>query len=138
MKKGAVIGLKKGLVFAVWASVFLIVPAVCAQDFSKIPEKGNITMVDLGAKKCIPCKMMAPILEKLEKAYEGKAQIVFIDVWENRDQASRFNIRAIPTQIFFDKQGREVYRHMGFLDENAIIKQLTEIGAEKPDLETKE
>ncbi len=89
-------------------------------------------MVDLGAKKCVPCKMMAPILEKLEPAYEGKAAIVFIDVWENREQAPRFKIRAIPTQIFFDKKGKEVFRHVGFLDEKSIVEQLTQMGVEKP------
>ena len=117
--------------------VFLLTPLVWAQDFSRVPEKGTVTMVDLGAKKCIPCKMMAPIMAKMEKAYEGKAQIVFIDVWENRDQAPRFNIRSIPTQIFFNEKGEEVYRHEGFLKENAIIEQLTKMGVEKPDLESK-
>ena len=94
-------------------------------------------MVDLGAKKCIPCKMMAPIMEKLEKAYEGKAHIVFIDVWENRDQAPRFGIRAIPTQVFFNENGEEVWRHEGFLEEKSIVDRLTEMGVEKPDLGNK-
>ncbi|MFO7885884.1 MAG: thioredoxin family protein [Desulfobacteraceae bacterium] len=115
----------------------LFTSLVWAQDFSGIPEKEKVTMVDLGAKKCIPCKRMAPIMEKLEKAYEGKAQIVFIDVWENRDQAPRFNIRAIPTQIFFNEKGEEVYRHEGFLDEKSIVEQLTRMGVEKPDLKNK-
>ena len=75
-------------------------------DFSKVPVKGMVTMIDLGAKKCIPCKMMAPIMEKMEKVYQGKAAIVFIDVWENREQAGRFGIRIIPTQIFFDRGGK--------------------------------
>ena len=110
---------------------------VFAQDYSKFPVKGVVTMIDLGAKKCIPCKMMAPILDKLEKAYEGKADIIFIDVWENRQQAPRFKIRAIPTQIFFNKQGEEVYRHLGFLDEKSIVNQLTKMGVAKPDLKNK-
>jgi len=87
-----------------------------------------VTMIDLGAKKCIPCKMMAPILEKIEKNYKGKAAIIFIDVWKNKDQAKRFGIRAIPTQIFFNKKGKEVYRHVGFMGEKAIIEQLKKMG----------
>jgi len=118
-------------------SVFLLAAAVSAQDFSKIPEKGKVTMIDLGAKKCIPCKMMAPILAKLKKAYDGKANIVFIDVWENRQQAPRFKIRAIPTQIFFNEKGKEVWRHVGFLDEKSIIEQMTKMGVETPDLKNK-
>jgi thioredoxin 1 len=88
-----------------------------------LPVKGMVTMIDLGAKKCIPCKMMAPILEKMEKRYEGRAAIVFIDVWEHREQASRFGIRAIPTQIFYDaRRQREASRHVGFMSEDDIVK----------------
>jgi thioredoxin 1 len=97
-------------------------------NLEKIPLKGMVTMIDLGAKSCIPCKMMAPILEKLEKVYDGKAAIVFIDVWKHRGQAKRFRIRAIPTQIFFDQQGKEVYRHVGFMSEKAIVNQLKKMG----------
>jgi len=95
-----------------------------------LPVKGMVTMIDLGAKSCIPCKMMAPILAKLEKKYDGKASIVFIDVWKNKDQAKRFKIRAIPTQIFFNKEGKEIYRHIGFMSEKAIVQQLKKMGVE--------
>ncbi len=93
-----------------------------------VPVKGMVTMVDLGAKKCIPCKMMAPILEKLEKVYAGRAAVVFLDVWEDPKPAQRFGIRGIPTQIFFDKEGREVFRHLGFLSEEEIVRQLKAMG----------
>ena len=99
-------------------------------DLNQLPVKDMVTMIDLGAKKCIPCKMMAPIMEKMEKQYEGKAAIVFIDVWKDKSQARRFKIRAIPTQIFFDKEGKEVSRHVGFMSEKAIIEQLKKMGVE--------
>jgi thioredoxin 1 len=95
---------------------------------TEVPVKGMVTMVDLGAKKCIPCKMMAPILEKLEKAYAGKAAVVFLDVWEDAAPAKHFGIRTIPTQIFFDKKGKEVYRHEGFLGEEEIVRRLKDMG----------
>jgi len=117
--------------------VLLFTTGAFAEGLSNLPVKGHVTMIDLGAKKCIPCKMMAPIMVKMEKVYEGKAQIVFIDVWENRDQAPRFKIRAIPTQIFFNKKGEEVYRHVGFLDEKSIVEQLTKMGVEKPESDGK-
>ena len=91
-----------------------------AEDFSHVPVKGMVTMIDLGATECVPCKMMAPILEKLKKTYQDKAAIVFIDVWKNREQVSRFGIRAIPTQVFYDATGREVSRHVGFMSEAAL------------------
>ena len=93
-----------------------------------IPVKGMVTMVDLGAKACIPCKMMAPILEKMEKKYRGKAAVIFIDVWKDPAQAKKFRIRAIPTQIFFDKDGREVYRHTGFMSEKDIDRTFAKMG----------
>jgi thioredoxin 1 len=97
----------------------------------EVPMKGMVTMLDLGAKKCIPCKMMAPILVKMEAAYKGKAAIVFIDISKHRDQGRRFGIRVIPTQIFFDKDGKEVYRHAGFMSEQAIVAQLKKMGVDQ-------
>jgi thioredoxin 1 len=95
---------------------------------AKVPVKGMVTLVDMGAGACIPCKMMAPILEKLEKVYRGRAAIVFIDVWKNPDEAEPFNLKVIPTQIFYNKEGKEVFRHMGFMSENDIIAVLTRLG----------
>ena len=103
-------------------------PAVLCAAAVEAPVKGMVTMVDLGAKKCIPCKMMAPILEKLEKVYAGRAAVVFFDVWEDPAPAKHFGIRAIPTQIFFDKEGKEVYRHEGFLAEKEIVARFKDMG----------
>jgi len=129
-------GLNNKKVFAVCViiTLCLTVAIVFAEDFSNVPAKGIVTMVDLGAETCIPCKMMAPIIVKLKKTYEGKAAIIFIDVWKNTQQSQRFEIRAIPTQIFFDKQGNEIFRHVGFFDETSIVAQLTKMGVEAPDV----
>jgi len=107
----------------------ILVKGVTSQAM-EVPVKGMVTMVDLGARSCIPCKMMEPILERLEREYRGRAAIVFIDISANRDYARRFGIRAIPTQIFFDKEGREVYRHMGFMAEKDIVAQLRKMGVD--------
>ena len=88
------------------------------------PVKGTVTMIDLGAKSCVPCRMMAPILSELKVDYKGKADVVFIDVWENPDQSEAYGIRVIPTQIFYDKAGTEVYRHEGFMDKDSIRRML--------------
>jgi len=95
-----------------------------------VPVKGMVTMVDLGANSCVPCKMMAPILQKLEKEYAGKAAIVFIDVWKDPSQGKKFGIRTIPTQIFYDKEGKEVHRHVGFMSEKEIVSQLKSMGVQ--------
>ncbi|MBN1847625.1 MAG: thioredoxin fold domain-containing protein [Deltaproteobacteria bacterium] len=94
----------------------------------EIPVKGMPTMVDLGANECVPCKMMVPVMEKVEKKYHGKAAIIFIDVWKDKAPAQRFGIRAIPTQIFFNKDGKEVYRHEGFMSEADIDRVFNKMG----------
>ncbi len=109
-------------------ALLLSVQSLYAAAPSEVPVKGMVTMIDLGAKKCIPCKMMAPILAKLEKEYAGRAAIVFLDVWEDPKPAHRFAIRGIPTQIFFDKDGKEVFRHLGFLSEEEIVRRIKEMG----------
>ena len=117
--------------FPLLISLFLLILMsgnVRADDFRDLPVKGMATMIDIGAKKCIPCKMMAPIMKKMEKVYKGKAIITFIDVWEHREPVNRFRIRVIPTQIFFDKNGKEVYRHEGFLAEKNIVAILGKMG----------
>lgn len=120
------------LMVAIIVGCCVAMPMAVAAD-EPIPSPGMVTMVDLGAHKCIPCKMMAPIIAELQKEYTGRASIIFIDVWENRDQAQRFGIRGIPTQIFFDAEGKEVSRHLGFLDKPSIVKTLDQLGVpQKP------
>ena len=96
-----------------------------------VPVKDTVTMVDLGAKTCIPCKMMAPILEELKAEYKGQAEVIFIDVWEEPGQGKRFGILSIPTQIFYDKHGKETYRHTGFMDKEKIKKRLDTLLAQE-------
>ncbi len=118
------------LVVLALASLLMIPIAAVAEEVPELPVKGMVTMLDLGAKYCIPCKMMIPVMEKVEKKYKGRAAILFIDVWQHRDQAKRFGIKAIPTQIFFDKDGKEVYRHVGFMSEAQIDQQFRKMGLE--------
>lgn len=103
---------------------------VYAAPIPEVPVKGMVTVVDLGAKTCIPCKMMVPVLDAMGKEYQGKASVIFIDVRENPDQATKFGIRSIPTQIFFNKDGKEVYRHEGFLDQKPFDDMMKKILAE--------
>lgn len=108
---------------------FHFLPANCqAASIPEVPAKGMVTMVDLGANKCIVCKMMSSIVESLQKEYEGKADIVFIDVWKHPGEAQKFGVKLIPTQIFYDREGKEVYRHEGLMLKGAIISKLEEMG----------
>ena len=103
-----------------------------AASTTPVPVPDTVTMVDLGATACIPCKMMAPIIEELEAEYRGKAAIIFIDVWKNPDEAKKFKVSMIPTQIFFDRAGNEIYRHSGFMDKKTIVAQLSQMGVAQP------
>lgn len=85
-------------------------------------------LVDLGAGKCIPCKMMAPILDEMKKDFAGKLEVVFIDVWQNADEGSKYKIRVIPTQIFYSPEGKELFRHEGFYSREDILKKWKELG----------
>jgi len=87
-------------------------------------------LVDLGAGKCIPCKMMAPILEELKGEYKGRFDVVFIDVWKNESAGDQYGIRVIPTQIFFDADGKELFRHEGFFSKEDILAKWKEMGVE--------
>lgn len=105
--------------------------AFSAEEASSVPEvpvKDMVTMVDLGAGKCIPCKLMAPIIKNLQDEYQGKAAIIFIDVWKHPEQEKKFNVRTIPTQIFYDKDGKEIYRHEGFFGKDGILEILKKAG----------
>ena len=87
-------------------------------------------LLDLGAGKCIPCKAMKPILEDLTKNYKDKFDVEFIDVWKNRKAAQKYSIRIIPTQIFFDTEGKEAYRHEGFMGKDEILNKMKDMGAD--------
>jgi len=89
---------------------------------------GKPTVADFGARTCIPCKKMAPILEELNRELKGKANVLFTDVWEATALAHHYSVQMIPTQIFFDAKGKEMKRHMGFMDKAAILKELKALG----------
>jgi thioredoxin 1 len=86
------------------------------------------TMVEFGAAGCIPCDMMQPILETLRKKHGNTLNVVFVHVGEEQVLASRYDISSIPVQVFFDAEGQEVFRHVGFFAETEIAKQLAQIG----------
>jgi thioredoxin 1 len=93
-------------------------------DFSK----HLITFIELGADKCIPCKAMQPIMKEIAAEYEGKVQVVFYDVWKDPEPARKYGIQLIPTQVFIDRKGKEVFRHVGLFPKDEILKMFAEKG----------
>ena len=116
----------------------LIGPPGCQKGSVPEPPKssppadaaGLPRLVDLGAGKCIPCKKMAPILAELKHEYRGVFDVEFIDVWENGAPAMKYGIEMIPTQIFFDASGKELFRHEGFFAKEDILAKWQELGVD--------
>lgn len=118
---------KKGLAKATSSNV----PAKKAakkSEQSKPKAKALPMLVDLGADKCIPCKMMFPVLDSLKKEYKGKLTVKFIDVWKNPDAKKGYKINLIPTQILYNSKGKEIFRHEGYYPKDDIVKQFRKHG----------
>lgn len=96
----------------------------------KPPEEPKAVprLLELGSDKCIPCKMMAPILDELRKEYEGQLQVAFVDVWQSPTAGDQYGVRVIPTQIFFDGAGKELFRHTGFYPKEELLAKWKELG----------
>jgi len=103
-------------------------PSQAGQPAAQATGAALPRLLDLGAGKCIPCKMMAPILEELKQEYAGAFEVVVIDVWQDRSAAEKHGIQSIPTQIFFDASGRELFRHEGFFSKEDILGKWKELG----------
>lgn len=82
----------------------------------------KITFIELGSVKCIPCKMMQPVMESIEKEYSEIVKVIFYDVWtkEEKKYARQYKIKLIPTQVFLDEEGKEFFRHEGFFSQKDI------------------
>lgn len=114
-------------------SAVLSLSAAAAEPLLTIPTNAPAKaavprLVDLGADKCIPCKMMAPILKELKTDYQGRIEVEFIDVWKTPEAGKAYKIIIIPTQIFFDAAGKELFRHEGFISKEDILAKWKELG----------
>ncbi len=111
-------------------SVFraLLVAVFCMLIAGTAAAESLPRLLDLGADKCVPCKMMAPILKELKADYTGRMTVEFIDVWENPDAGRGYGVQMIPTQIFFDANGKELFRHSGFFGKEEILAKWIDLG----------
>ncbi len=100
-----------------------------SSDVPASPVKKTLPrLLDLGSGKCVPCKMMMPILKEMKQTFAGQLDVEFIDVWENEGVAEQYGVHMIPTQIFYDADGRERYRHEGFFSREELLAKWTELG----------
>ncbi len=85
-------------------------------------------LLELGSTTCMPCRMMEPVLDQLRKEYKGKLTVQFIDIEQNEKAAEKYGIKLIPTQIFFDSKGKEIFRHVGYFPKKDILKAFEDKG----------
>jgi thioredoxin 1 len=93
-----------------------------------IKNLGKPVIVDFGSTSCIPCKMMEPILEELKLNYSNNFETIFVNVTKDIETTREFGINVIPTQIFFDATGKELYRHIGFFSKEEILNTFKSYG----------
>ncbi|NTU51579.1 MAG: thioredoxin family protein [Candidatus Aminicenantes bacterium] len=93
-------------------------------DFSKY----QMTFLELGADRCIPCKQMQPIMKEIAAMFPDRVQVIFYDVWKDSAPAMKYRIQLIPTQIFLDQKGQEIARHVGLYPKAEILELLKKHG----------
>ena len=103
-------------------------PTNTGQELKKALQSGKPVLVDFGSNKCIPCRQIRPILKAIEKEHDGKAHVLIIDVFENRELGREYRIQLIPTLVFFNRSGKEVFRRSGTWDKNSIVQKMKEAG----------
>jgi len=132
MKKGNILCLTL-LVFTIFAFSYQATfsePSVDRRFPKDIAQSSLPKLLDFGRGICIPCKKMAPILQELSEEYKGRAIIKIIEIDGEKELTQINRIRLIPTQIFFDAKNREVFRHEGFMDKEAIKKIFQQMGVQ--------
>lgn len=93
--------------------------------------------VDLGTTTCAPCKVMLGVMEELEDTYPDALQVQFINTKQEPGAFDTYGVRVIPTQIFYDPGGKELYRHTGVMPVAAVVAKWKDLGYELVATETK-
>jgi thioredoxin 1 len=88
----------------------------------RILAAGKPTIVEFGANNCVSCREMKPVLHAL--AQDTRITVADIDILKERDYISRYQIRLMPTQVFYDASGKEIGRHMGKISGEEVLSRL--------------
>ncbi len=125
--------------FLVATLTTIILSTDCSSQSTKQANKNNTgsekttykaTFIELGSVRCIPCQMMQPIMKSVKEKYGTQINVVFHDVWTETGApyAQKYQIKAIPTQVFLDENGKEYFRHVGYFPEEELVKVLQQKG----------
>ncbi len=97
---------------------------------AKPPAVALPSILDFGRGECLACKQMMPVLDAVRDAHALSVEVRYLDlaIESNRERADAYRVRLIPTQIFLAADGRELFRHEGFLPQDQIEQKLVEFG----------
>lgn len=99
-----------------------------AFDYAINGKSFQMTYLEFGSVGCRECKKMEMVMDSVREAYGDKVQVVFYHVRNNRKMMQHFGINMIPVQILLDKNGRECYRHIGYLPYISLEKEIIKYG----------
>ena len=98
------------------------------EEFHRALKSGRPVLVDFGSDSCLPCRQLRPILDEIRKEKAGKLEVLVIDVYKNQNLSREYRIQVIPTLVFFDASGKEVFRTQGFMPKAALLENLAKVG----------
>jgi thioredoxin 1 len=98
------------------------------EELKQALASGKPVLVDFGANSCLPCRQMRPVLKEIGTEYSEKTRVLTIDVYKNQNLAREYKILMLPTLVFFDSKGKEVFRNVGIMEKEKIVGKLKEIG----------
>ena len=106
---------------------FTEVPALDEAQLKQILSMKKYTMIEFGGRHCIPCKKMQPILAELVRDYGDSISVANVFVQRQMDLGRKYKITLIPTQVIFNKNGKEIFRHSGFWEKSQILAKWKEL-----------
>ncbi|WP_291319134.1 thioredoxin family protein [Desulfonatronospira sp.] len=127
MKKALAALIFVGAVFAIIFTHTYQMEQESAAIMESITQEGRVTMLNVGAEFCPPCQAMEPVLKEVQEHYQNQVYMPYLDMQKHSTQVQHLGVRTTPTQIFFDHQGREIYRHEGMLEKDEIKDKLDEL-----------
>jgi thioredoxin 1 len=138
-RRGALLATGLGLIVAAAIGFLLAIRAMApgapstgeADAVQAALRLGKPTIVEFGANACASCREMKPILEALQREHGERISVLAIDILKTREYVARYRIQLMPTQVFFDAQGREIGRNMGKITGPKILAQLGVASAER-------
>jgi thioredoxin 1 len=98
------------------------------EELTNALQSGRPVLVDFGSNSCIPCRQLRPILQEIKKEQAGKLEVLVIDVNKHQTLSGEYRIQVIPTLVFFDSKGKELFRQQGFMPKATLVEQLSKIG----------